>query len=170
MSKRTSTILALKSKPGDYQHPALQVLRDSQLKFATMDQQPERLLLGMTGSHGNFTVACVHEPDTDLLRLHVAYPIRSTANAVNAVLRLLNHLNANLPGAGYALNLDDGEIYFRHCVHLDRAGQVNPDAFVRALALSSSALDYALPLIASAAQCGSGDECFRDDTNDSEAN
>jgi len=169
MSKRSSSTLAIKSKPADYQHPALRVLRDAKLHFATMDQQPERILVGVTGSHGVFTVACVHDQDSDLIRLHVAYPIKATATAFDTVLRLLNHLNANLPGGGYLLDLNDGEISFRHCLHLDEAGRIEATSLVRALALSTSALDYALPLIASVAQCGSGEECFCGVTDTSES-
>ena len=61
-------------------------------------------------------------------------------------LRLLNHLNDALPGGGFRLDFSDGEITFRHCLHLG-AAPLDPESVRCALALVCYAVDHPLTTI-----------------------
>ena len=82
--------------------------------------------------------------------LLVVYPIKTVAPAQFETLRLLNHLNDALPGGGFRLDFSDGEITFRHCIHLGDA-PLDPESVRCALALVCYAVDHALPQLAAVA-------------------
>ena len=77
------------------------------------------------------------------------------SSASTETLRLLNYLNNALPGPAFRLDPDDGDIVFRHCVHLGTDAKLDPRPFNDALALCRVALDRDLPQIATVAlgQC-----------------
>ena len=99
-------------------------------------------------------VICIHGKEAAHVALLVVYPIKTVAPAQFETLRLLNHLNDALPGGGFRLDFSDGEITFRHCIHLGD-GLLNPESVRCALSLVCYAVDHALPQLAAVAlgQC-----------------
>jgi hypothetical protein len=122
------------------------VLREGGGHFAQSLEQPMIIQFNRSAEHGNFSLFCIHDPEHAHLELYSIYPIAALPPARFETLRLLNHINGCLPGGAYRLDIDDGEIIFRHCVHL---GDAALDAAVmrQALDLTHLALDSFLSLI-----------------------
>jgi len=154
MPKRTHS-QALTVPITDYQHPALAALEENELKYALRHDDPQTAILCLGGEHGNFTLSLVHVQEDDLIFIQSTYPIKACPPARAETLRLLNHLNNALPGPAFRLDPDDGEIVFRHCIHIGIDSKFDPQCFVDALALCRVALDRSIPLIPAVAlgQC-----------------
>lgn len=146
MPKRTHS-QALTVPITDYQHPALAALEENELKYALRHDDPQTAILCLGGEHGNFTLSLVHVQEDDLIFIQSTYPIKACPPARAETLRLLNHLNNAMPGPAFRLDPDDGEIVFRHCVHLGTDAKLDPQCFMDALALCRFALDRSIPLI-----------------------
>ena len=134
----------------DYVHPAIAPLNAVKSHFTQSTEHPNIIQLNRSCTHGNFSIFCIHDTDFDHLELHVVYPIRALPATQFETLRLLNHINSSLPGGVFFLDFSDGEISFRHCVHLGDT-PLNSAAFHQALSLVGHTIDRALPLIADVA-------------------
>jgi hypothetical protein len=112
-------------------------------------------------------VLCIHGKEAAHVGLLVVYTIKTVAPAQFETLRLLNHLNDALPGGGFRLDFSDGEITFRHCIHLGDA-PLHPESVRCALALVCYAVDHALPQLAAVAlgQCNYAEVLARQNTQD----
>jgi hypothetical protein len=128
-------------------HPAVAALRELEFRFFVEADEQQTISFALGGENGSFNVICVHDPDRDLLCLHVVHPIRALLAAVPETIRLVNHLNQPLPGGSFRVDPDDGEISFRHAVHLGDEGRLDTQAFRSALRLVRSVLDQTLPII-----------------------
>ncbi len=139
----------------DYQHPTIEVLEAQNLRYALLQDSPQTVILCLYGDHGNYTLSVVHVKEDNLILFHGIYPIKACELAYTETLRLLNYLNNALPGPAFRLDPDDGDIVFRHCVHLGTDAKLDPRPFNDALALCRVALDRDLPQIATVAlgQC-----------------
>ena len=135
----------------DYQHPTIEVLEAQNLRYALLQDSPQTVILCLSGDHGNYTLSVVHVKEDNLLLFHGIYPIKACDLAYTETLRLLNYLNNALPGPAFRLDPDDGDIVFRHCVHLGTDAKVDAQPFNDALALCRVALDRDLPHIATVA-------------------
>jgi hypothetical protein len=150
---------AKKTRPSDandsaYTHPLLPALASLEIPFTSAPERPELIRLDRSCKHVNFVILCIHGKEAAHVALLVVYPIKTVAPAQFETLRLLNHLNDALPGGGFRLDFSDGEITFRHCIHLGDA-PLNPESVRCALALVCYAVDHALPQLAAVAlgQC-----------------
>jgi len=146
MAKRTRT-QPLTVSISDYEHPAIAALEEKEVKYAVFPDSAQRILVFLGGEHGYINVSCIHDQDDGLIIFHSTYPIKAGELARAETVRLLNHLNNALPGPAFRLDPDDGEIVFRHCLHLGADGNLDPDALIDALALCRAAIDRSLPLI-----------------------
>ena len=137
-----------------YTHPLVPVFRSLEIPFTSAPERPELIRLDRSCKHENFGVLCIHGKEAAHVALLVLYPIKTVAPAQFETLRLLNHLNDALPGGGFRLDFSDGEITFRHCIHLGDA-PLDPESVRCALALVCYAVDHALPKLAAVAlgQC-----------------
>lgn len=137
------------STPGaklPYVHPAISILREGGCHFTQSLEKPAILQLNRATNHGNFSLFCIHEPEHSHIEIYSIHPIKAQPPAMFETLRLLNHINGCLPGGAYRLDFEDGEIIFRHCIHLGEAPL--PYAVLRqALDLTHYALDSFLSLI-----------------------
>lgn len=131
----------------DYQHPAIAVLEAQNLRYALLQDSPQTVILCLSGDHGNYTLSVVHVKEDNLLLFHGIYPIKACELAYTETLRLLNYLNNALPGPAFRLDPDDGDIVFRHCLHLGTDAKLDPQPFNDALALCRAAIDRSIPLI-----------------------
>ena len=141
-------------KQSVYTHPLVPAFRSLEIPFTSAPERLELIRLDRSCKNGNFVVICIHGKEAAHVALLVVYPIKTVAPAQFETLRLLNHLNDALPGGGFRLDLSDGEITFRHCIHLGDA-PLDPESVRCALALVCYAVDHALPQLASVAlgQC-----------------
>jgi hypothetical protein len=130
----------------DYVHPAIAVLREGGCHFTQSLEKPAILQLNRSTQHGNFSLFCIHDPDHAHIELYSIYPIKAVPPAQFETLRLLNHINGCLPGGAYRVDFEDGEIIFRHVVHLGDAPLVYA-VMRQALDLTHYALDSFLSLI-----------------------
>lgn len=146
MPKRTRS-QALTVPISDYQHPAIAVLEAQSLRYALLHDSPQTVILCLSGDHGNYTLSVVHVKEDNLILFHGIYPIKAIELARTETLRLLNYLNNALPGPAFRLDPEDGDIVFRHCIHLGTDAKLDPKPFNDALALCRVALDRDLPLI-----------------------
>lgn len=133
-----------------YTHPLVPAFRSLEIPFTPAPERPELVRLDRSCEHGNFVVICIHGKEAAYVALLVVYPIKTVAPAQFETLRLLNHLNDALPGGGFRLDFSDGEITFRHCIHLGDA-PLDPESVRCALALVCYAVDHALPQLAAVA-------------------
>jgi hypothetical protein len=131
-------------------HPLAPAFRALEIPFIVEAGRPELIRLDRTCQHGNFVLVGIHSEEAAHVALLVVYPIKTVAPAQFETLRLLNHLNDALPGGGFRLDLSDGEITFRHCIHLGDA-PLDPESVRCALALVCYAVDHALPQLAAVA-------------------
>ncbi|AKC82953.1 hypothetical protein IMCC26134_09505 [Verrucomicrobia bacterium IMCC26134] len=129
-----------------YVHPAIAVLREGGCHITQSLDKPAILQLNRSTEHGNFSLFCIHDSDHAHLELYSIYPVKALPPAFFETLRLLNHINGCMPGGGYRMDFEDGEIIFRHCIHL---GDEPPGYAVlrQALDLTHFALDSFLSLI-----------------------
>lgn len=137
-----------------YTHPLVPVFRSLEIPFTSASERPSVIRLDRACKHGNFVVVGIHSQEAAHVALLVIYPIKTVAPAQFETLRLLNHLNDALPGGGFRLDFSDGEITFRHCIHLGDA-PLDAESVRCALALVCYAVDHALPQLAAVAlgQC-----------------
>ena len=138
-----------------------------EIPFISESERAELIRLDRACQHGNFVIIGIHSQEAAHVALLVIYPIKTVAPAQFETLRLLNHLNDALPGGGFRLDLSDGEITFRHCIHLGDA-PLDPESVRCALALVCYAVDHALPQLAAVAlgQCSYADVLARQNTQD----
>jgi hypothetical protein len=148
-----------------YAHPLVPALASLEITFTSTPERPELIRLDRSCKHGNFVVLCIHGKEAAHVALLVVYPIKTVAPAQFETLRLLNHLNDALPGGGFRLDFSDGEITFRHCIHLGDA-PLDPESVRCALALVCYAVDHALPQLAAVAlgQCTYAEVLARQNT------
>lgn len=137
-----------------YEHPLVPAFRSLEIPFIVESGRPELIRLDRSCKHGNFVIVGIHSQEAAHVALLVVYPIKTVAPAQFETLRLLNHLNDALPGGGFRLDFSDGEITFRHCIHLGDA-PLDTESVRCALALVCYAVDHALPQLAAVAlgQC-----------------
>jgi hypothetical protein len=135
-------------------HPIAPVLRSLEIAFTTVPDRPDIVRIDRSCKNGNFNILCFHGAGGSHIGLVVIYPIKSLAPTQFETLRLLNDLNDGLPGGGFRLDFSDGEITFRHCLHLGKKA-LDPEIVDSALSMICYAVDLALPKIAAVAlgQC-----------------
>jgi hypothetical protein len=135
-------------------HPIAPVLRSLEIAFTPVPDRPDIVRIDRSCKNGNFNILCFHGAEGTRIGLVVIYPIKSLAPTQFETLRLLNDLNDGLPGGGFRLDFSDGEITFRHCLHLGKEA-LDPEIVDRALSMVCYAVDLALPQIAEVAlgQC-----------------
>ncbi len=148
-------------------HPLVPAFRSLELPFIVEAGRPELIRLDRACQHGNFVIVGLHSEEAAHVVLLVVHPIKTVAPALFETLRLLNHLNEALPGGGFRLDFSDGEITFRHCLHLG-AAPLDPESVRCALALVCYAVDHALPQLAAVAlgQCTYAEIVARQNTPD----
>jgi hypothetical protein len=129
-----------------YEHPAIALLREGGCQFTQSPDQPRVVQLNRPGTHGSFSLILIDAPAQGHLEIYAIYPLKALAPTQFETLRLLNHINSRLPGGAYHLDFTDGEIVFRHCVHLGEA-PLSLSVFGQALALATHALDAYLPIL-----------------------
>ena len=154
-------------KQPEHAHPLVPALRSLEIPFILEAGRPELIRLDRACRHGNFVIVGIHSQEAAHIALLVIYPIKTVASAQFETLRLLNHLNDALPGGGFRLDFSDGEITFRHCIHLGDA-PLDPESVRCALALVCYAVDHALPQLAAVAlgQCNYAEVLARQNTQD----
>lgn len=135
------------NKPAVDPHPLIPVLRSLEIPFASEPENPALVRLDRSFKNGNFVIGCIHGTAAAHVALLVIYPIKAVPTAQFETLRLLNHLNDGLPGGGFRLDFTDGEITFRHCIHLGDE-PLDPESVRCALSLVCYAVDHALPQLA----------------------
>jgi hypothetical protein len=128
-------------------NPVAPLLESLALHFSVSHQDPRLLVFGLSGTTGRFPGHCRFDEDNQLVILNFIIPLFALPPARAETLRLLNWLNLKLPGPAFRLDLDDGEIAFRHALAHTPAAPLSLAQLQHALALSLDTLESTLHII-----------------------